>query len=272
MTPSTSLPFITCGMYAFTDDLQRAWQMLFDHFIDLTKDQLSLDPGLLFETDELTLRNANLFLGHTCGYPLMKNLQDALIPVCLPIFDVPGSEGKNYSSVFITSFDSNIKSLQDCHQRVVAVNGTDSNSGMNVLRHAIAPLSLGKPFFSSVIVSGSHKNSVLEVGEGRADIAAIDSVSFALIADAWPELAAKVSVIGYSARTCGLPLVMPKSRLENSDSKMITAYLNQALQKLPEELQQRLHLKKFSSVDLSEYQGILDIEQQAREAGYDELA
>lgn len=272
MRPSESLPFNTCGMYAFTDELQQAWRVLFEQFVYLTKDTYSLDPGLLFETDESTLRNNNLFIGHTCGYPLMKNLKDVLTPVCLPIFDLAGCDGKSYSSFFITRSDSDIRSLRDCHQRVVAFNARDSNSGMNLLRHAIAPLSHGKPYFSSLIESGSHKNSLIEVGEGRADIAAIDSVSFALIADAWPKLTDKVRVFGYSAKTCGLPLVMPKSRLENIDPDSITANLNSALQKLPQGLRQRLHLEKFSNVELNEYQGILDMEQFALDLGYAELA
>ena len=271
MHPTRQPAFISCGMYAFTADLQSVWQALFEQFIDLTKDQYLLDPTLLFETDESTLRDDNLFIGHTCGYPLMKNMQDAVTPVCLPVFDVPGCDGKYYSSAFITSIDSDIDSLQDCYQRVAAFNGRDSNSGMNVLRHAIAPLSQRKPFFSGLIESGSHKNSLIEVGSGRADIAAIDSVSLTLIADAWPALAEKIRVFGYSAQTCGLPFVMPKSRLESIDSEMVTTYLNQALQKLPDELRQRLHLKTFVDVGLSEYQSILDLEQQARDTGYNDL-
>lgn len=272
MTPSRPLPFVTCGMYAFTEGLQRAWQTLFDQFFILTKDQFSLSPNLLYETDESTLRDDRLFIGHTCGYPLMKNLEDALTPICLPVFGVPGCDGKFYSSAFITSSDSTIKSLQDCHQGVAVINGKDSNSGMNVLRHAIATLSQGKHFFSKVIESGSHKKSLIEVSEGRADVAAIDSVSFALIAEAWPELTEKVRVFDYSARTCGLPFVMPKSRLEAIDPKTITYYLNQALQSLPEKYRLRLHLEKFLDVNLSEYQGILDMELTAHKLGYGSLA
>jgi ABC-type phosphate/phosphonate transport system substrate-binding protein len=279
VTSDNSFPFISCGMYAFTDDLQFAWQSLFTLFADLTEPGYRLDPTLLFDTDESTLWDSRLFIGHTCGYPFMKNLQDALSPVCIPIFDVAGCEGKLYSSAFITSLDNDIESLTDCYQRVAAINGRESNSGMNVLRHAIAPLSQdqdinksnNKAFFSDVIESGSHRQSLIEVGAGRADIAAIDCVSLALMTDAWPELAARIRVIGYSAKTCGLPFVMPNARFDSIYPGTITLYLNQALVKLPQALRQRLHLQSFVDTQLGDYQRILDLEAQAHDAGYPNL-
>ena len=135
-----SLRFIACGMYAFTDELQLAWQKLFDAYHGEAK-LIELQQALRFESAEQTLRDPRLFFGHTCGYPLMKSLQHELVPICVPIFNAAGSEGKFYSSHFIVGVDSDIESLSDCYQRIAATNTSDSNSGMNLLRHAIAPLS-----------------------------------------------------------------------------------------------------------------------------------
>ena len=263
--------FITCGMYAFTDNLRASWQALYDHFIHLASDTHNIDPVLRFDTDEASLRDDNLLVGHTCGYPLMKNLQDKLSPICVPVFDVDGCDGRYCSSTFITSDSSNIQSLSDSYQGIAAFNGRDSNSGMNVLRQAIAPMSQGRPFFSHLIESGSHKQSLIEVNEGRADVAAIDSVSFALIADAWPELVAKLRVFSYSAKTCGLPFVMQRSGLTDIDPRHMTLLLNQALEILQEHHKKTLHLVELVDVELSQYQGILDLEQQAIELGYPDL-
>jgi ABC-type phosphate/phosphonate transport system substrate-binding protein len=277
---SATSPFITCGMYAFTDDLKLAWRALFDLFLGLADDtndvDYILDSTLRFETDAATLRDEHLFIGHTCGYPLMKSLQHKLSPICVPVFDVAGCDGAYYASTFITSANSEIQSLHDSYQGIAAFNGRDSNSGMNVFRHALAPLAQekgkGKPFFSGLIESGSHKQSLIEVGEGRADVAAIDSVSLALIADAWPELAAQVKGIGYSVKTCGLPFVMPISRLNSglrkTDPKRLTSQLNKALTILPDQHRQCLRLVEFVDVKLSQYQSILNLEQQAMESGY----
>ena len=62
-----------------------------------------------------------------------------------------------------------------------ALNAHDSNTGMNLFRAAIAPIAGGAPFFRAVVVTGSHEASVAAVAEGRADLAAIDCVSFALL-------------------------------------------------------------------------------------------
>ena len=259
--------FTACGMYAFTDELRIAWQKLFDCYTS-EFESFAVDRNLIFESGKEILRDPLLFIGHTCGYPLMHGLQDDLTPVCVPIFDVAGSEGKFYSSQFIVGTDSDIESLADCYQLVAAMNDPDSNSGMNLLRHAIAPLSQGKSYFSTVRETGSHVQSFEDVAEQRADIAAIDCVSYQLIADSWPDMAARVRSIGFSESTCGLPFVMPKSLLGSVDKEDITAGLNNALLELAGKYRDRLHLRGFEPVEIEDYQGIVDLESFAQGLGY----
>lgn len=270
MTPRNKR-FIACGMYAFNNELQRAWQALFDQFRLLLEDGDQLDENLVFDTAESVLRDSGLFIGHTCGYPLMKYLQDAVTPFCVPVFDVIGIEGKYYSSRFIVAADSDISSLADSAGRTVAINSVDSNSGMNVLRHAIAGLNSEVPFFASVINSGGHLQSLTAVAEKRADVAAIDCVSFQLIETRWPELTARVRSIGDSIKTCGLPLVIPNAILSTTDTRQILVTLNKALKQVNPRLRQQLHLSHFESVKLEDYQGILEAESFAIDAGYHEL-
>lgn len=264
--------FITCGMYAFTDSLRRAWQALFDEFWRIHQNSETIDQQLRFDTDFELLRQPQMQLGHTCGYPLMKYLQTDCFPVCVPLFLVEGCHGKFYASHFIVPADSGINSLADCRNHIVAMNGADSNSGMNVLRHAISQLETHAPFFSSVLVSGSHLNSVKAVANGEADLAAIDGVSFALINDEWPELTRRVKTIGFSEATCGLPLVMPYSEHKIIRSRDITRVLNQALSALSTQHKNTLHLAGFESVGFEDYQSIIDLETSAITAGYPQLA
>jgi ABC-type phosphate/phosphonate transport system substrate-binding protein len=270
---SATYPFITCGMYAFTDELRLAWQVFFALFNDLVND--TLDSTIRFETDSRTLCDDHLFIGHTCGYPLMKRLKNKLSPFCVPVFDAPGCHGLYNTSLFIASVNSKIQSLRDSYRGVAAFNGRDSNSGMNVFRHAVALLAQekgrGQKFFSHLIESGSHKQSLIEVAEGRADVSAIDSVSFALIADAWPALASDIRTIGYSVKTCGLPFVMPNSRLKITNPKRLTLQLNKALSMLPAQHRQSLRLVNFLDIKLSDYESILDLEQQSIEMSYASL-
>lgn len=263
--------FITCGMYAFTDKLRIAWQSLFDEFLLIDESEHAVESTIRFETDFDSLRNPDMLLGHTCGYPLMRFLRHDCQPVCVPLFDFEGCSGKYYSSRIVASVDSDIIELRDCRDKIAAINGYDSNSGMNVLRHAVSLLGIPAPFFSKVIESGSHFNSLSAVADGRADVAAIDCVSFALIKDEWPELIDQVKTIGFSAATCGLPLVIPNSRQWNIDPESITRALELALTGIPDKHKKTLHLAGFENVTLADYQGIIDLETQAFEAGYTKL-
>jgi ABC-type phosphate/phosphonate transport system substrate-binding protein len=263
--------FIACGMYAFTNELQHAWQALFDQFRLLLDDGNQLDENLVFNTGESVLRDPGLFIGHTCGYPLMNHLQDAVTPFCVPVFNVTGVEGNLYSSRFIVAADSDINSLVECGGRIAAINSRDSNSGMNVLRHAIAKLNPATPFFASIVNRGGHLQSLTAVAEKRADVAAIDCVSFQFIEDRWPELTARVRRIGDSVKTCGLPLVLPNANLPSTDTQQILVALNKALNQVNPQLRQQLHLSHFASASFDDYQSILEVESFALDAGYPEL-
>jgi ABC-type phosphate/phosphonate transport system substrate-binding protein len=264
--------FVACGMYAFTDELRSAWQELFEHFFDLVRPTFEVNRLLNFDTGQVALNNPCLWFGHTCGYPLMTKLQDTLTPINLPIFEVAGCDRRYYSSLLIVPENSEVKTLLDCRGSRAVINTDDSNSGMNVLRHAVAAFNHQGAFFSDIQISGSHLQSLTEVANQRADIASIDCVSYRLIEDTWPELVASVRSIGFSAKTCGLPFVMPKLNLANNNLNSITEGLNQALSMLSDNQRNRLHLKGFERIETSEYQGILDLEISAQQAGYPILA
>ena len=162
-------------------------------------------------------------------------------------------------------------SVEQSQGRVAAVNTPDSNSGMNVLRHAVASLNVDGRFFSRILASGGHLYSLRAVASDEADIAAIDCVSYQLIEDQWPELAGQVETIGYSVETCGLPFVIANSKLGDMNTGEMIERLNQALDSAPETVRKRLHLREFASVELSDYQKILKIEEFAIDHGYPEL-
>ena len=98
--------FIACGMYAFSDDLADSWQQMFASFFELFDSGRTNAIELRFDSDQALLRDPGLFFGHTCGYPLMKHLKDQVVPFCVPVFDVPGADGKLYSSRFIVAANS----------------------------------------------------------------------------------------------------------------------------------------------------------------------
>ena len=259
--------FVACGMYAFNDELRAAWQTLFTHFIEILESPAAIAPGLVFDAGDTVLRDPALLLGHTCGYPLMTRFAGALEPVAAPVFDADGCDGPFYSSHFIVAADADLDSLAACRGRVVAINAYDSNSGMNVLRHALAALDPGERFFERVELTGGHRASVAAVADGRADLAAIDCVTLALLADAEPGLVARVRVIGSSVRCAGLPFVVPAGTPVDG----LAAALAAACARLPADARRRLRLVGFVPVSRADYASILELEREARDAGYKTL-
>ena len=266
--------YATLGMYAFTEAQQFAWQQLFDHFCEFTGVD-STQIALRFEHDPALLLEPGLWFGHTCGYPLMMRLRQHVSPFCVPLFDVPGTDGRYYSSRIIVAAGSGIESIADSRGRVAAMNNPDSNSGMNVLRHAVATVHdadrFGDRFFARVVNTGGHLYSLQAVTNGAADIAAIDCVSYQLIEDWQPELCTSLRIIGDSVMTCGLPLVMSNAALAVTDIPVLIECLNRALAACCDKVRDILHLTSFAPVQMADYQSIVEIEEYAVARGYPEL-
>ena len=277
---TTTPRFVALGMYAFTEQQQSCWQQLFTRFCDLSA--VADDSIVLsYDHDPARLLEPGLWFGHTCGYPLMTRLKDYVSPFCVPLFDVPGTDGpatddpgtdsRLYSSRFIVAADSDIDCIEASQGSVAVINNPDSNSGMNVFRHAVAGVSDGEQFFASVLTSGGHLHSLEAVANGSADIAAIDCVSYQLIADWRPQLCADIRIIGDSVKTCGLPLVMAHAEIASADTGAMIKALNQALAQCDDGVRDTLHLTGFASVQLDDYRSIIEIEQYAIRRGYPEI-
>ncbi len=58
----------------------------------------------------------------------------------------PALLGKLYSSRLVVAANTGIESLDECNGKIAAINDPDSNSGMNVLRYAIATLQPSAPY------------------------------------------------------------------------------------------------------------------------------
>ena len=90
---------------------------------------------------------------------------------------------------------------------VCAFNSRDSQSGYNALRAMIAPIAGGTPFFADSVETGAHAASIEAVREGRADVCAVDCVTWALLARHRPRLRSGLEVLCRSEPVPGLPLV-----------------------------------------------------------------
>lgn len=149
----------------------------------------------------------DLLLAQTCGYPLVTRLKDRVQVVATPRYHAAGCEGPFRRSAIVVRADAPSDRLADLRGRRCALNDRQSDSGMNLLRDAIAPLAAGAAFFSEVTVTGSHLASAEAVAAGAADVAALDAVSWAHLGRLRPRLAKRLRLLQWTARTPGLPLI-----------------------------------------------------------------
>jgi ABC-type phosphate/phosphonate transport system substrate-binding protein len=254
-------------MYNVTPALAAAWR---EWLTDVLR--IARPACRIVEPDEELhgfWRRPNVLLSQTCGYPLMHGLHEHVQVIATPRFDAPGCEGTDYSSVLVTRAQAPFDSLAACRGARAAYNQDDSNSGMNVFRHAVAPLARNHAFFSAVLRTGSHLGSLQAVADNRADVAAIDCVTFAFVCDELPELAQQVRQIGVTAASPGLPLIASR-QVPAATVETLREALNEVQLAQPERAR-RLRLKGFSVLPLTDYERIEQLENEARALGYARL-
>ncbi len=217
-------------------------------------------------------RDPRLLFGQTCGYPYVTSLADRVTLIATPSYDFEGCEGAYHCSLIIARREDGRGALHEFRGVRAALNGLTSNSGMNLFRAAVAPLAGGAPFFASVEVTRSHAASLSAVAAGRADIAAIDCVSFGLLRRARPDLTAAVAVIARSALSPGLPYIASAS-LSPGIVAAVRAALAETLSD-PALAATRAALGLTGAIVLrrGDYEAIGAFEREAAELGYPELA
>jgi ABC-type phosphate/phosphonate transport system substrate-binding protein len=247
-----------------TDDW---WQGLRQAMVAEGIGEVPVAPGRAAD-DEAFWRRKDLLLSQTCGYPLMTDYCDDLMLLGTPHYDVPGCDGDRYSSWIIVAAESPATSLEDLRGSTCVVNAWTSHSGMNALRHRIAPLANGGAFFDQVVISGGHRNSVQMVAEGKGDVAAIDCVTWALIVDVAPVELSGVRILDQTAMVPGLPYVTTAGRDDDEKARLVAALKQAFVDPDLEDVRGVLRLDGFSATSMTEYDVILWMKNDAAKRGY----
>jgi ABC-type phosphate/phosphonate transport system substrate-binding protein len=230
-------------------------------------------PDALEHADPRDLwTNPRLIFGQTCGYPFITALRGRVTLLATPIYSFEGCDGPNSCSFIVASAKRRGRSLAGFEGARAALNGRDSNSGMNVFRALLAPIARGRPFFSEVVVTGSHAASLAAVAEGAADIAAIDCVSYGLLGRGRPELFENVAVIGRTQAAPGLPFVINAELGRSLAAALRVALFATLSDPALADARDALGLKGAAILGEVEYQKIAEIERGAVALGYPTLA
>jgi ABC-type phosphate/phosphonate transport system substrate-binding protein len=217
-------------------------------------------------------RDPGLIFGQTCGYPYVTGLRSAVTLIAAPEYGFPGSEGAAHRSFIVRRAGDPRRELPEYRDSTAALNGWDSNTGMNLFRAAVAPIAGRAPFFRAIAVTGSHEASLTAVAEGEADLASIDCVSFALIARGRPELVERVAVIAESPLSPGLPFIMSAGLGAPTIAAVREALLAALADPSLSEARRTLGLKGARPTSPAEYDRVIEIERDAAAAGYARLA
>ena len=151
-----------------------------------------------------------LVLAQTCGLPWALGRCGGARVIAAGDYGLRSCPPGWYDSVIITRHGAPVPGRIG----VAAVNGRDSQSGHAALRSFLDRRSPAcRP---RLMVTGSHRDSIRAVAAGRAEIAAIDAVSWQLARRHEPSVSG-VGVVGRSPATPGLPFItgpdMPRERV-----------------------------------------------------------
>lgn len=145
----------------------------------------------------------DLLLSQTCGMPYRTRLHGNVTLIGTPDYGLEGCPPGYYRSVFITHKDDPRQRLDQFDNAEIAYNEAVSQSGWAAPQTYAAELGLT---LRPSLRTGGHRLSLQAVATGRAPLAALDAVTWALLCDHDPATKS-VKVIGQTDPTPGLPYI-----------------------------------------------------------------
>jgi ABC-type phosphate/phosphonate transport system substrate-binding protein len=214
----------------------------------------------------------DLLFAQTCGYPLTHALAGRVRLVATPCYRAEACEGPSYCSIVIVRADHPATDLAGLRGARCVTNSPDSQSGYSALRALVAPLAEKGRFFAEVTVGGSHRASIAAVAAGKADIAAIDCVTHALVARYRPQALAGTRILVRTAAVPGLPYITrgdaDDDLLRRLRDGLIEIFADPDLAAARD----ALLLRDAVLLPADAYQRIVDLENDAIGRGYAEVA
>jgi ABC-type phosphate/phosphonate transport system substrate-binding protein len=209
--------------------------------------RLGHGPACLTRADDLwpIWLSPDLLLAQTCGLPFRARLHDKVTLIGTPDYGLPGCPPGHYRSVFVARAEGGPATLDAAAGRRFAYNDALSQSGWAAPQAHMA--ALGLPF-GALLKSGGHRGSALAVAEGRADFAALDAVTWALI-QKHDGFATALQVIAETAPTPGLPLIAAPG----TDPAPLFAAFAGAVQDLSAKDRATLHLEGLVAIPAQAY-------------------
>jgi ABC-type phosphate/phosphonate transport system substrate-binding protein len=230
----------------------------------LSRSALSLPAAIAPET----------LFSQMCGYPLLRLYAGQYQLLGTPRYDLPGcglaADGlPTHRSFIVVSRASEAREIEDLRGSRFAVNGFDSNSGMNLPRRLLAPFAEGGSFFASVTVSGGHLRSMEAVAAGEADAASIDCVTYGFCGIYRPALVDELRIVAETPISPAIPFISAATTPPETAAALTRSLTTSPLVR---EALAALHISAVVPPGPEAYEAVLAFETEASALGYPVLA
>ena len=218
-----------------------------DRFWQAIRAHLGEGPAALTRQGDLWDHwlSPDLVLSQTCGYPYRARLHGKVTLVGTPDYDLPGCPPGYYNSVFVARAGDARGNLRDYAKARFAYNEPMSQSGWAAPLTHVRALGFA---FEDLLQTGGHRASALAVAEGRADLAALDALTWRLLQrhDGF------TTGLTELARTTPTPVLPYITSLRRDGAPIFTA-IKAAIDDLSEEDRETLSLKGILHIPAKEY-------------------
>jgi ABC-type phosphate/phosphonate transport system substrate-binding protein len=222
-----------------------------DAFWALTRDALR-DHGIA-APDHLdhaapimeTWGRRDLVLGQICNYPYRVGFSDTTTLIGAGDYGLPETAPGEYHSVFIARASDPRATVAAFDGARFAYNAPDSQSGWAA--PALHARAMGMAL-RNLLQTGAHRDSARAVADGTADLAALDAVTWRMIAQ-WDGFADALKVIDRTPNSPGLSYITAGQ----TDPAPYRAALSQALTALPAPVKTVLGLRTIVAIPRDRY-------------------
>ncbi len=186
-----------------------------------------------------------LCMSQTCGLPYRIWLHDRVGLVGTADYALDDCPPGFYHSVVVVRADDQRCTLEEFRTGTLAFNNLCSQSGYAALRNQ---LSTNFQWPERQTHTGSHHASIQAIASGKADIAAIDAVTWRL-AKRYDKAVQKLRVLTHTEATPGLPYITAR----NNNTGLMFSAVEQAIDALSDSVRSQLGIRSLVFINASTY-------------------
>ena len=249
-----SSPHVEFGMYPFVS-VASAW----DELWAAVHERAGWTPAALTRSGDVHGRwyDADCIITQVCGGPFAALHRNDMHLIGAFDLDIPeADDGAHYRSVLLSPHDRSLDELVGEHIRAVA-NSADSLSGWHSLR--AATIGSGREWPGSVTFTNAHRNSILALAKGEADLASIDSWSLAFIEAEEPELLDGLHRVGLGPSVPTPALAARRSLSDDMADDLRSSFRDALCDPATASARAALHIRAFVELDVDTYLAILPL-------------